>query len=103
MPEPGAVEGITVNYKGKRVEKVTSTMLAFWNAGRGVLEGDQLSSVDPLRIQGLVTNDFNSEFFFLSVGFIWIFISQFDKLYKTQLNQSWHKHVPKSLRFFYDL
>jgi hypothetical protein len=206
MPESDTLEGITVNYNGKRVERVTLTALAFWNAGRGTLKGDQIASEDPLKIvltgrvleveiikrtnnansfsvtrarnnsmalnctfdylnsqdgvtiqilhtgsaevsvlgsfhnvsgvhnkgvtegiNGLIgfsDDEFksfllvllgayssfhayftcgpNSDLVFLSFGFIYVFISKFDRLFKTQLNQSWYKHVPKSLRFFGD-
>ena len=42
---------ITAEYKGVKVESLSYTKVAFWNAGRATINGSDISKIDPIRIE----------------------------------------------------
>lgn len=45
-----AAEDVEIRYRGQRVPQVTSTRIAFWNAGWVAVQSQDVAPADPIRI-----------------------------------------------------
>jgi hypothetical protein len=45
------VPGLAVTYAGEHISRLTTTLITFWNAGRGPISRDDISGSSPLRIE----------------------------------------------------
>jgi hypothetical protein len=45
------VPGLSVTFAGEHISRLTTTLITFWNAGRGPISRDDISEASPLRIE----------------------------------------------------
>lgn len=50
MHRSAPADGLEIRYKGKAVPRVTKVTAFFWNSGTDTIEGSQIATTDPLRI-----------------------------------------------------
>jgi hypothetical protein len=51
MHRSAPANGLEIRYKGKTVPRVTKVTAIFWNSGTDTIEGSQIATADPLRIE----------------------------------------------------
>jgi hypothetical protein len=45
-----SLPGLSVKYKGKKLDSLTATKICFWNAGSATINSQDIASADPMRI-----------------------------------------------------
>jgi hypothetical protein len=42
-------EGVEIRFKGEPIERLTKTLMVFWNSGRTLIRGSDVVDIDPIR------------------------------------------------------